>query len=134
MTLILSAIVIVAVVTYFSFFYIQRKNNSEIEEKKEQINNFVNSTIHEEFNSTEKIKLAGDSLAQFEETKQNYLYMVNHKLPQLSEHLTELSDANTHYRFFEVRRELKLIEMKLQNATKVEKDTKNTLELLKKIT
>ncbi|KRM90865.1 septation ring formation regulator EzrA [Liquorilactobacillus cacaonum DSM 21116] len=132
MTLILSAIVIVAVVTYFSFFYIQRKNNSEIEEKKEQINNFVNSTIHEEFNSTEKIKLAGDSLAQFEETKQNYLYMVNHKLPQLSEHLTELSDANTHYRFFEVRRELKLIEMKLQNATKVEKDTKNTLELLKK--
>lgn len=132
MTLILSAIVIVAVVAYFSFFYLQRKNSSEIAVKKEQVNNLVESSMHEEILSTEKIRLSGESLTQFEETKQNYLYMVNHKLPQISEHLTELVDANTHYRFFEVRRELNLLNTKLETAVKLEKETKQNLQTFKK--
>ncbi|MFT8882828.1 MAG: septation ring formation regulator EzrA [Liquorilactobacillus hordei] len=132
MTLVLSAIVIVAVVVYFSFFYLQRKNASEIAVKKEQVNKLVESSVHEEILSTEKIKLSGESLTQFEETKQNYLYMVNHKLPQISEHLTELVDANGHYRFFEVRRELNLLNTKLETATKLEKETKQNLQEFKK--
>ncbi|MFT9456952.1 MAG: septation ring formation regulator EzrA [Liquorilactobacillus hordei] len=132
MTLVLSAIVIVAVVVYFSFFYLQRKNASEIAVKKEQVNKLVESSVHEEIFSTEKIKLSGESLTQFEETKQNYLYMVNHKLPQISEHLTELVDANGHYRFFEVRRELNLLNTKLETATKLEKETKQNLQEFKK--
>ncbi|MFT9003455.1 MAG: septation ring formation regulator EzrA [Liquorilactobacillus hordei] len=132
MTLVLSAIVIVAVVVYFSFFYLQRKNASEIAVKKEQVNKLVESSVHEEILSTEKIKLSGESLTQFEETKQNYLYMVNHKLPQISEHLTELVDANGHYRFFEVRRELNLLNTKLEAAIKLEKETKQNLQEFKK--
>lgn len=132
MTLVLSAIVIVAVVAYFSFFYLQRKNSSEIAIKKEQVNNLVGSSVHEEILSTEKIRLSGESLTQFEETKQNYLYMINHKLPQISEHLAELVEANSHYRFFEVRRELNLLDTKLENASKLEKETKQNLQAFKK--
>ncbi|MCP9312353.1 septation ring formation regulator EzrA [Liquorilactobacillus satsumensis] len=132
MMLVLSAIVIIAVVVYFSFFYFQRRYAHEIALQKEEINKFTGSTVQEQLQDAEKSKLAGETLSHFEETKQDYRYMVNHDMPEILERLDELSVSNERYRFFEVGRELKLIEAKIIAAQKLELQTKKELTALKR--
>ncbi|KRL00097.1 septation ring formation regulator EzrA [Liquorilactobacillus capillatus DSM 19910] len=79
----------------------------------------------------EQITLAGESLAMFEETKQGYLYMVNHQLPELSEHLDEIAEANSHYHFFQVGSGLKKVELKVQAASELEEKTKSEISDVK---
>lgn len=132
MTLVLSIIVIVAIIAYFSFFYIQRRNSKRIEHIQQQISELVNSPLHAGIANAEQIKLAGASLSMFEETKQGYLYLVNHQLPEISEHLDEIAEANMHYHFFQVGSELKNIELKMQDAAKLEEKTKLEISDVKK--
>ena len=132
MTLVLSIIVIVAIIAYFSFFYIQRKNSGEIARIQKQISELVNSPLHTSIASAEQIKLAGKSLSLFEETKQGYLYMVNHQLPEFSEHLDEIAEANMRYKFFQVGSELKNIRLKMEDAKKLAEKTKLEISDVKK--
>ncbi|KRL04192.1 septation ring formation regulator EzrA [Liquorilactobacillus oeni] len=132
MMLVLSAIVIVAVVAYFSFFYFQRKYANEIGLKKAVIDQLAVSEVREQLMDAKKKRLAGETLSRFEETKQDYLYMVNHDLPEISERLDELNNSNDHYRFFDVNRELKLIDIKITAAQKLENHVKEELSTLKK--
>ncbi|WP_010580862.1 septation ring formation regulator EzrA [Liquorilactobacillus vini] len=131
-TPILSVIVIVAVIGYATFFYLQRKYLHEISKQQAQISSFIESSLNDELANMKEIHLSGQTRQQFEETRQSYLYSVNHRLPEISERLLELQDVCKQYHFIQVYRELKVITLKTQAAAKLENKTRAEITGLKK--
>ncbi|WP_281164677.1 septation ring formation regulator EzrA [Liquorilactobacillus sicerae] len=129
---ILSVIVVVAVIGYATFFYLQHKYLQEISKQQAQISSFIESSLNDELANMKEIHLSGQTRQQFEETRQSYLYSINHRLPEISERLLELQDACKQYHFMQVYRELKLIAAKMQAAAKLENKTRSEITRLKR--
>lgn len=131
MTLILGIIIVVAVIGYAIFFYLQRKYAQEIVQRQQQANTIVQSSLNDDLANIQEVHLSGKTLEHFKQTKQSYLYLVNHRLPEISEHLSELQEACSHYRFIEVKRELDKITTKLHDAVELQKKTNQEITNLK---
>ncbi|MFT8869553.1 septation ring formation regulator EzrA [Liquorilactobacillus nagelii] len=131
MTLILGIIIVVAVVGYAIFFYLQRKYAQEIVQQQQQVSTIIQSSLNDDLTNMKEVHLSGETLEHFEQTKQSYLYLVNHRLPEISERLKELQEACSHYRFLAVKRELDTIAAKLRNASELQKKTNREIVNLK---
>ena len=129
---ILSVIVIVAVVGYVAFFLLQRNYYREISKRQAQVSSFIASSLSDELANMQEIHLSGQTRQLFDETKQSYLYLINHRLPEISERLIDLQEACRQYRLIQVRKELQLITAKLKTASELESQTKAEISSLKK--
>lgn len=113
------------------FFYLQRKYAQEIVQQQQQVSTIIQSSLNDDLTNMKEVHLSGETLEHFEQTKQSYLYLVNHRLPEISERLKELQEACSHYRFLAVKRELDTIAAKLRNASELQKKTNREIVNLK---
>ena len=129
---ILSVIVMATVVGYAAFFLLQRKYYREISKYQAQVSSFIASSLSDELTNLQETHLSGQTRQLFDETKQSYLYLINHRLPEISERLIDLQEACRQNRLLQVHRELQLIAAKLKAASELESKTQAEISSLKK--
>lgn len=128
----LTIIVTVAVIGYIAAAIIRHQYTNQAETIEFQIDDLAQKSLDSQMAEISKIALSGDSLKEVENMDNSYRYLMNRRLPEITEELADIKEQLASFKLFQIKGQLQMTEKKLADAKSQYQELANKISRLKK--